>query len=125
MQGDAGMAVALAEAAQVSAGAGRRDSRNSSAGYQQSVEGDNAFAARAQLDISLSLPSATVMRFERIPAVVTLKNNTGTLLSNLTGLTVNVYDPSTGALVVRKTGLSSSATGTSPGVAVAGCFGSR
>jgi hypothetical protein len=41
-----------------------------------------------------------------------LKNNAGTLLANLTGLTVNVYDPSTGALVLRKTGLSSSAAGT-------------
>ena len=40
-----------------------------------------------------------------------LKNNTGTLLSNLTGVTVNVYDQNTGALIVRKTGLSSSSAG--------------
>ena len=41
-----------------------------------------------------------------------LKNNSGTLLANLTGITVNVYDAVSGTLVVRKTGLSSSATGT-------------
>ena len=40
-----------------------------------------------------------------------LKNNTGTLLANLTDVAVNVYNASTGALVVRKTGLVSDALG--------------
>jgi hypothetical protein len=40
-----------------------------------------------------------------------MKNNTGTLLANLSGITVNVYNVNTGALVVRKTGLSSNAAG--------------
>lgn len=41
----------------------------------------------------------------------TLKNNTGTILASETGVVVNVYDATTGALVVRKTGLTSSAGG--------------
>lgn len=47
-------------------------------------------------------------------AVITtppLKNNTGTLLANLTDVSVNVYNASTGVLVVRKTGLVSDAFG--------------
>ena len=40
-----------------------------------------------------------------------LKNNTGTLLANVAGWTVNVYNVSTGALVVQKTGLSTNASG--------------
>jgi hypothetical protein len=40
-----------------------------------------------------------------------LKNNTGTILASVTGIVANVYNPTTGALVVRKTGLSSSAGG--------------
>lgn len=40
-----------------------------------------------------------------------MKNNTGTLLANLGGIIVNVYDANTGALVLRKTGLSSNAAG--------------
>lgn len=48
------------------------------------------------------------------PGVITspvLKNNTGTILASVTGIVANVYNPTTGALVVRKTGLTSSAGG--------------
>lgn len=41
----------------------------------------------------------------------TLKNNTGTILASVSGIVANVYNPSTGALVVRKTGLSSNGSG--------------
>lgn len=40
-----------------------------------------------------------------------LKNNTGTILASETGVVVNIYNSSTGALVVRKTGQTSSAGG--------------
>lgn len=40
-----------------------------------------------------------------------LKNNTGTLLSGQTGVIVNVYNPTTGALVLHKTGLTSDGSG--------------
>lgn len=40
-----------------------------------------------------------------------LKNNTGTVLASETGAIVNVYDASTGALIVRKTGQTSDGSG--------------
>jgi hypothetical protein len=40
-----------------------------------------------------------------------LKNNTGTILASVSGVVANVYNPTTGALVVRKAGLSSNASG--------------
>lgn len=40
-----------------------------------------------------------------------IKNNTGTLLANVSGWTVNVYNVSTGAFVVQKTGLATDASG--------------
>ena len=40
-----------------------------------------------------------------------LKNNTGTVLASVSGIVANVYNASTGALVVRKTGLSSNGSG--------------
>lgn len=40
-----------------------------------------------------------------------LKNNTGTVLSGLSGVTVNVYNLSTGALIVSKTGLTTDGNG--------------
>lgn len=40
-----------------------------------------------------------------------LKNNTGTVLANETGVTVYVYTPDTGALVVKKTGQATNASG--------------
>lgn len=48
------------------------------------------------------------------PGVITtpvLKNNTGTILASVSGVVANVYNPTTGALVVRKTGLSSNGSG--------------
>lgn len=39
-----------------------------------------------------------------------LKNNTGQLLTGETGITINIYNNTTGALVLRKTGLISDAT---------------
>lgn len=48
------------------------------------------------------------------PGVITtpvLKNNTGTILASVSGVVANVYHPTTGALVVRKTGLSSDGSG--------------
>jgi hypothetical protein len=41
----------------------------------------------------------------------TLRNNTGTILANETGATVNVYDTSSGALVVSKTSQTSNSVG--------------
>lgn len=52
-----------------------------------------------------------------------LRNNTGTALVNESGVVVNVYNSTTGALVVRKTGLTSNASGivtVSDGAIVAG-----
>lgn len=49
-----------------------------------------------------------------VPGVLTtppLKNNTGTLLANVTGVAVNVYHASSGILIVRKTGQTSDAAG--------------
>lgn len=40
-----------------------------------------------------------------------MKNNTGTLLANETGITVYVYHPTTGALVVKKTAQTSNSSG--------------
>lgn len=49
----------------------------------------------------------------RTPGFLTpvMKNNTRTVLANETGVVCNVYNASTGALVVRKTGLTSDASG--------------
>lgn len=41
----------------------------------------------------------------------TIRNNTGTVLANETGVVLNVYNPTTGALVVRLTGLTTNASG--------------
>lgn len=40
-----------------------------------------------------------------------LKNNTGTILASVTGIVVNVYNATTGALVVRKTGQTTNGAG--------------
>lgn len=57
--------------------------------------------------------SGTATGSTGLPSLTTppLKNNTGTLLASLSGWTVNVYNASTGALVLRKTGLSTDAAG--------------
>ena len=44
-------------------------------------------------------------------ATPVLKNNTGTVLANETGVTVYVYTPSTGELVVKKTGQTTNGSG--------------
>lgn len=49
-----------------------------------------------------------------VPGVITtpvLKNNTGTILASVSGVVANIYHSTTGALVVRKTGLSSNGSG--------------
>lgn len=48
------------------------------------------------------------------PGVLTtpvLKNNTGTILASVSGIVANIYHPTTGVLVVHKTGLSSNGSG--------------
>lgn len=60
------------------------------------------------LATSVSLPGVTGAAGFATPS---LKNNTGTVLANLSGLTINVYNRTTGALVVQLTGMSSSAAG--------------
>lgn len=48
------------------------------------------------------------------PGVITtpvLKNNAGTILASVIGIVANVYNPTTGVLVVRKTGLASDGSG--------------
>lgn len=67
---------------------------------------------------ALATASATVAGSATLTAVVLgtittppIKNNTGTVRASLSGWTVNVYDATTGALVVQKTGLSTDASG--------------
>jgi hypothetical protein len=48
------------------------------------------------------------------PGVLTtpvLKHNTGTILASVSGIVANIYHSTTGALVVRKTGLTSNGSG--------------
>ena len=64
--------------------------------------------------ISLSSLSATATGTTVGNGTITtpvLKNNTGTVLANIGGWSVNVYDVSSGELVVQKTGLSTNASG--------------
>ena len=63
-----------------------------------------------------STPALSVVATTSATAVGTLttsplKNNTGTLLASLTGITALVYDLITGALVVKKTAQTTSSTG--------------
>lgn len=44
-------------------------------------------------------------------ATLPMKNNTGTLLANETSITLNIYNQTTGALVVQKTGVTTNASG--------------
>lgn len=61
----------------------------------------------APLATAVSLPASGVGTLTSPP----LKNNTGTVLAALTGLTVNVYNASSGVLIVQKRGLASDAAG--------------
>lgn len=63
---------------------------------------------------SITAPAATAIGTTAGSGTITtpaLKNNTGTILASISGWTVNVYNASTGALVVQKTGLTTSAGG--------------
>ena len=60
--------------------------------------------------IGVSAFDATIVTEASITTEV-LKNNTGTVLASTSGIIANVYDLSTGALVVRKTGLTSDGSG--------------
>lgn len=64
-------------------------------------------SAAASTTATASLTTTPLVGFSTPP----LKNNTGTLLANETGVIVNVYNSSTGALVAHKTGLTSDASG--------------
>lgn len=74
----------------------------------------NGSASGTPSSASLSAPSATGTGTTAGSGTITtpaLKNNTGTVLASISGWTVNVYNASTGALVVQKTGLSTNASG--------------
>lgn len=75
--------------------------------------GANGVASGTPSSASIVAPSASAVGTGGAGAIVTpvLKNNTGTVLASISGWTVNVYNQSTGALVVQKTGLSTNASG--------------
>lgn len=71
-------------------------------------------AASGTLQAGTATVSGTAARSAAGTATLStppLKNNTGTVLASLSGWTVNVYNVSTGALIVQKTGLSTDASG--------------
>lgn len=58
--------------------------------------------------------NAATLTVNTAPGVITtpiMRKNDGTLLANETGVVANVYNPTTGALVVRVTGLTSNSSG--------------
>lgn len=74
----------------------------------------NGSASGTPSSASLSAPSATATGTTAGNGTITtpaLKNNTGTVIASISGWTVNVYNASTGALVVQKTGLATNASG--------------
>lgn len=74
----------------------------------------NGSASGTPSSASLSAPSATGTGTTAGNGTITtpaLKNNTGTVLASISGWTVNVYNASTGALVVQKTGLATNSSG--------------
>ena len=70
-------------------------------------------AYNATGDGTLSTPATNFTTDAAVIASITaeLKNNTGQLLINETGITADVYNPVNGVLVVRKTGLTSDGSG--------------
>lgn len=48
--------------------------------------------ARAQLDITMTMPVTTALRYEKLPAIVTLRNNTGTRIAPGTAGYVMSFD---------------------------------
>lgn len=76
--------------------------------------GANGSASGSPSVASITAPAATATGTTAGSGTITtpaLKNNTGTILASISGWTVNVYNASTGALVVQKTGLATSAVG--------------
>jgi hypothetical protein len=76
--------------------------------------GANGNASGTPASVSITAPTATATGSTAGSGTITtpaLKNNTGTVLASISGWTVNVYNASTGALVVQKTGLTTSAGG--------------
>lgn len=74
----------------------------------------NGSSSGSPAGISLSSPSASAVGTTAGTGTLTtpvLKNNTGTILANQTGITVNVYDISSGELILHKTGQTSNASG--------------
>lgn len=69
---------------------------------------DAAGNASVALAVSVVLPAIAGQPGFATPP---LKNNAGTLLANLAGLTVNVYNPNTGVLIIQKSGLTSNSAG--------------
>lgn len=68
----------------------------------------------APASVSLTAPTATAAGTTAGSGTITtpaLKNNTGTVLASISGWSVNVYNVTTGAFIVQKTGLTTSAGG--------------
>lgn len=79
--------------------------------YTATVVTSSATIVNATLGtIGVSAFDATIVTEASITTDV-LKNNTGTVLASTSGIIASVYDLSTGALVVRKTGLTSDGSG--------------
>lgn len=76
----------------------------SGSGTSASVSGQTLTATASLIAGSASGVINGVLSF-------TLKNNTGTPLASLTGVVVNIYNPSTGALVLRATGQTTNGSG--------------
>ena len=76
--------------------------------------GTNGTGSGAPTAMSMAAPSASATgTTSGSGTLVTpvLKNNTGTVLASETGITVNVYNATTGALVLHKTGQTSNGSG--------------
>jgi len=76
--------------------------------------GANGDASGTPAAVSLTAPTATAAGSAAGSGTITtptLKNNTGTVLASISGWTVNVYNVTTGAFIVQKTGLTTSAGG--------------
>lgn len=79
-----------------------------------SGSGSSATASGSTATLSLGAPTATASGTSAgVGTIVTrqLKLNTTTLLANISGWTVDVWNASTGAFVVRKTGLTTDGNG--------------
>lgn len=76
--------------------------------------GANGTGTGAPASVSLTAPTATAAGTTAGSGTITtpaLKNNTGTVLASISGWSVNVYNVTTGAFIVQKTGLTTSAGG--------------